>query len=103
MKHITEELDTLRDQLDENYSLSLKEITPLIDRVALRYPELSKYEITMIVRTFFETIRLILLSGGTISLNGFLPNMHIISYSRILKNKFNRVMKVKLSTPKELK
>jgi hypothetical protein len=86
-----------------NIPISLKHIQHIIDKVSDRYPLLSKAEITLIIKTFFISIREILLAGDILSLNNFFSHMHLISFDSNRKSKFLRIIKVKLSTSKKIK
>ena|SRR5665213_1451954 len=91
-------------KIDQELPINLKDIQPLIDRVAERYPYLKKYEIVIIIRTFFETLRYILVIGDKVSINGFFANLFLIRFSRIGNNKKSYdVVKSKLSTPKKIR
>jgi|ERR1700722_4341100 len=84
---------------DKEYPISLKEINTILNRVYDRYPALSRYEITLIVKSLLETMRWLLISGKTISINNFAANMKFISFSKFIGNKHCKVIKMKLSTP----
>jgi|ERR1700722_1567014 len=95
--------DRLKATLNQEFPISLKEIEPLIVRVHDRYPYLSSYEITMIVKTFFETMRYLLLVGETISLNRLASNIKLLSFSKIINDKRVSATKIKLTTPRKMK
>lgn len=86
-----------------DYSISLSRVQHIIDRVHDRYPLISKADIVIIVKAFFDCMRSIVFSGDSISINNMFSNMHLYHYNKIRKNKFLRVVKVKLSTAKRLK
>jgi len=79
--------------------LSLKHIQPIVDRVHNRYSSISKYQIVIIITTFLETVRKLLLLKKKLTINGLFSNMSIIEYRRNNKSTF----KVKLSTPAKMK
>lgn len=87
----------------KDHPISLEHMQPILDRVHERYPMLTKYEIVLITKTFLTVMREILLSGGILSLNNFFSHMHLISFNKIRKNKFSRIVKVKLSTSRKIK
>lgn len=85
------------------HPIYLKDLENIIDRTYKRYPLLSKPDITLIIKAFFESIRDILLDGNIISINGLFSNMHLILFNRTLNNKLHTIIKVKLSTPSVFK
>lgn len=89
--------------LDVELPISLEHIQPIIDRIHLRYPILNKYEIVIIVNSFFKIVRSLMVSGDTLSINGLFPHMKLLEFNKIRKNKFSRIVKVKLSTPRKMK
>lgn len=90
-------------QLDNQFPISLKHIDHILERVYDRYPQISKHEISLIVKTFFETMRSILVSGNSISISNFVSKISLIAFSRTSYNKNYRVVKAKVSTPKKIK
>ena len=89
--------------LNKNLPISLESLQDLIDRVSIRYPFIGKFEIALIIKSFFEKMRSVVVSGDVLSIHRFFSRMHIISFSRIRKDKFYFFTKMKLSTPKGLK
>lgn len=89
--------------LNRKYPISLKYIQHLVDRVYSRYPLIEKYEITLIIKYFFESIRDILLNDDIITIAGLFSSMRIIKFNRIRKDKFHYMIKVKLTTSQKLK
>ena len=85
--------------LKEDFPISLKHIEHILTRVHERYPALTRYEITIIAKSFFETIRSLLIEQNTISINGFAANMKLIFFSKFVKNKHCKTAKIKLTTP----
>lgn len=94
---------TSNTDINTNLPISLENIQPIIDRIHLKYPVVNKYEITLVVKSFFECIREILIAGDTISINSFFSKMHLISFYKMRKNKISKVVKVKLTTPRKFK
>lgn len=84
-------------------NISLKHISQIIDRVHNRYPILSKYQITLIIKGFLDQIQLLLINNDIITIRGLFSDMKIISFNKILNNKFVRMVKVKLNTSEKLK
>lgn len=95
--------DELKATLAREFPISLKEIDPIIDRIHSRYPYLDRYEIVIIVKSFFESMRFLLLSGETISINTFTSNMRLLTFHKFIKGGKKLFSKVKLSTPRKMK
>ena len=91
------------EQLNRNLPISLEYLNDLIERVAIRYPVVSKYELILVIKTFFEKLRELLILRETISIKNLFNHMHLIYFSRIRNNKFHLISKIKLSTPRKLK
>ncbi len=83
--------------------LNLKHIEGIIDRVSIRYPYITKHQIVIIVMTFFEVLYTALANGEKVSINGFIPNISIAKFTRIVNNKFISGYKAVISTPRDLK
>lgn len=89
---------------DPNHSpISLAYIQHIIDRIHNRYPLVDKSDIAIVVKAFFESIRDILFAGDSISVSGFFTNMSLYDFNKIRKNKYSRIVKVKLNTPRKFK
>jgi len=61
--------------INKRYPIKLKELEGVIDSVHIRYPFLSKTEISIIVKTFFEMIRENLILGSIINFNKYFFDM----------------------------
>jgi hypothetical protein len=83
--------------------MKLNNIEHIIDRVSERYPYLTKLQIILIVKVFFESIYSILLMGDKISINNLMPNMRIEKFLRTINNKPMKIYKAVLSTPTKMK
>lgn len=92
-----------KSQLDKELPIILAKIEPIIDRVCKRYPSLNKIQITIIIKSFFERIRFLLVKGDTLSINNFVGRLKLISFYRNRHGKDIINIKAKLSTPKALK
>lgn len=90
------------EELSVEFPISLKHIQPLIENVSRRYPLLPKYKIVMIVKIFFEVLRYFLIIGDTITLRHLFSVMKISTYTRINNNKYQRQIKINLTTSKDL-
>lgn len=83
--------------------LNLKNIEVIIDNVHQQYKTLTKHEITIIIRTMLETIRLLLITGNSLSIKELFSNMHLINYNQNIKSKLIKIIKCKLTTSKNIK
>jgi len=88
---------------NKEFPISLARIQHIIDRVHDRYPIVDKSDIALVTKTFFESIRSILLAGGTVSISNFFTDMRLYSFNKIRMNKYSRIVKVKLFTSRKLK
>lgn len=94
---------TAMNDLNREFPISLAHMQHIIDRIHTRYPLVEKYDITLITKTFFETVRSIMLDGGSVSIVNFFTNMHLYSFDKIRKNKYSRIVKIKLNTSRKIK
>jgi nucleoid DNA-binding protein len=89
--------------LDQECPISLKDLEDLINRVHSRYPFIEKYKISLIIKSFFEILRELMVEGKSVSINGFFSNMKLIYFIKNRQHKKVYHSKIKLSTPKSLK
>lgn len=92
-------VDLLNDQLPIKVKINLE----LINRIQKRCPHIDKVEIGLIVKTTFQSIRELLVLGKTINVKSLFNNLHFYFYPHLRKNKTLIRMKVKVSTPPNLK
>ncbi len=64
--------------MSRNYPISLVNIQHLIDRVHDRYPLVEKNDIAVVIRSFFECIRSILIAKDYLSISNLFTNSYII-------------------------
>lgn len=86
--------------LNDRYPISIRELEPIISRIHKKIPALKKYEVAIIIRTFFEVLRECVIFGYIIKINGFLPHFSILLFSKLRKNKKIYSIKIKTSTPR---
>ena len=79
--------------------ISIKHIDHIIERVYERYPIISRYEVSRIVFSFFDTMRNVLIAGDSLSISDFVSKIKLISFVR---NHY-RVVKTQVKTPKKIK
>lgn len=89
--------------IEDQFPISLKHLQEIIDRVHNRYPLVEKYDIAVTIKAFIDTIRSILLDGNIITIHHLFSNMYLNSYRVINKSKYNRIVRVKMTTAKRLK
>lgn len=89
--------------MQDGYPISLAKIQHIIDRVHERYPLVEKSDIVVVTKAFFECMRTILFAGDSLSISNMFTNMHLYHFNKIRKNKYSRIVKIKLSTARKLK
>lgn len=89
--------------LNKIFPISLVNIQHIINRVHARYPILEKQDITLIIKSFFESIRYILINGDSISISNLFTNMQLYYFYKVQKSKLVKIVKVRLSTAKKMK
>lgn len=86
------------NDLNLTLPISLAKISSIIDRVAILYPSIPKSDIVLIIKSFFEVIRELLVQGKKVSINKLFVHAHIYrSY-----NIYN-LLKIKANTPRSMK
>lgn len=91
------------DLLNERYPVNIKYNESLVDRVYERYPLISKREVSIIIKSVFQSFRNLLILGKVLNFNNlfFDTKLHFFDYrkgDRILPS-----LKVKISTPPPLR
>jgi hypothetical protein len=89
--------------LNSHYPITLTKVQHIIDRVHLRYPTISRLDLTIIVKEFFSSMREIVSTGNSISINGFFSFMKLISFVRIYNNKEYFMTKMQVKSPRIIK
>lgn len=85
--------------VNNSLHIKLSSHAKLIDNIHDRYPIVSKQEVSLIVKTFFDILRECLIAGEIISFNKTFSNMKLMIY-KYQRNKKDYVsVKVKISTP----
>jgi hypothetical protein len=90
-------------ELTDRFPIHLDRIQSIIDRIHNRYPLVSRYEVVLIVKTFFEITRTLMLKGNYLSINTLYANLHIIQYKRFNFKDIRNIIKTKLTTSGEIK
>lgn len=85
------------------YPISIKHLQHIIDRIHNRYPLITKQEISIIVRSFFELLRSVIISGNIITIHNLFSSMKLYNFNKIRKNKLVNSIKIQLATPRKFK
>ena len=93
----------MADQLNRDLPVNIKYNEDLVDRIHARYPLLDKTQISIIVKSVFQSIRDLLVLGKVLNFNTlfFDTKLHFFDHRRdghILPS-----LKVKISTPPPLR
>lgn len=85
--------------LNDDYPINIKHNEDLVNRIYERYPFIEKSEVSIIIKTFFQTMRDLLILGKVLNFNNLFFNtkLHFFDYRKnghILPS-----LKVKISTP----
>lgn len=85
--------------LNRKLPISLKDNEDLIDRIHSRYPLIDKTQISIIVKSVFQSIRDLLILGKVLNFNNlfFDTKLHFFDYRR--GDYILPALKVKISTP----
>ena len=89
--------------LNKNLPINITSLDKIISRVHLKYPNLSKIQINLIVRIFIDCLRLNLLKGERICLSGYISEMRLLSFYKIIDDKIIFGTKLQVSTPNKLR
>lgn len=91
------------DYLNEEMPIKLIYNEELINRIYNRYPNVSKKEITIVVKTFFKVLREKLLEGRAITLTPIFGMFRTYFSHYTLNNKTFPSLKMKLTTDPKVK
>jgi hypothetical protein len=91
--------ESIKDMLNSNFQLNLKDLSLIVDRVHDKYPYIGKPEISLIVKSTFESIRDFLVLGYVINFNKFLFDMKLHFYQ--FRDRVG--VRVRAKTPPRLK
>jgi hypothetical protein len=87
------------DILNRSYPINIKYNEELVNRVYKRYPFIKKSEVSLIIKTVFQSFRELLVLGKVLNFNSFLFDMKLHFYSYLKKGVILPAIKVKISTP----
>jgi hypothetical protein len=92
-----------KQQLDQQLPIKISTLEDIINRIHTRYPLVSKIDIVIVIKSFFECIRYILYLNDTISINNFIGRMKLNKFYRSHKNKILTCYLVTIGTAKKFK
>jgi hypothetical protein len=91
------------DYLNDNYPISLKHNNELVERVYQRYPLLTKYQIGMIIKAIFTSIRDLLVLGKILNFHGLFFDTKLLVFAHRRGDRILPALKVCASTPPPLR
>lgn len=91
------------DILNKEYPVNIKYNEDIVNRIYARYPFITKTEISIIVKVFFQSLREMLILGKVLNFNKlfFDTKFHFFDYSK--NGYIFPSLKVKISTPPKLR
>lgn len=90
-------------QINDQYPISLKLCQDLVERVSARYPIISKAEVALVIKGFFQGIRKLLVMGYIINIIEIFYDFKLFFFIKNGIKKNETRMKVRVKTPKDLK
>lgn len=102
-KHNTTHFKIPKQELIQDLPLGLADFEPIVNRIAEKYPLLSKPEIALIVKNLMEEIRNQILDGNTVHIRKYLHNMRLYSYVSLEQDKLRVGAKIQTQTPRKIK
>lgn len=91
------------NDLNVDLPLNLKELEPVINKIAQRYPALKKSEISLIAKMFMEEVREQLVQGKSINIYNFLLDMRLYTFCKLRENKLTLNTRVQVNTPTRIR
>jgi len=89
--------------IEQKYPIKLKYNEDLINRVSSRYPLIDKIKITLIIKTFFQSIRSLLILGKILTFHDIFINTKLFFFDHWRNGKQYASVKIKMKTTKNLK
>lgn len=91
------------NNINTDLPIKLKNLEHVINQVAIKYPNLKKHEISLIVKTLVEEMRDQLIKGKVITLRDLLSNMRLYTFCKMKNNKLIFSTRVQVTTPRHIK
>lgn len=85
--------------LDEDLPINLKYNEDLVNRVYDRYPIIKKYEIALIIKSIFQSIRELLVLGKILNFHNLFFDTKLLFFEHKENGKIYPSLKVQISTP----
>jgi nucleoid DNA-binding protein len=89
--------------VNKSLQIKLSDKFDLINEICDHYPLVSKKDVSMITKAFFDVMRESLMAGEVINFNKTFSNMKLMIYKHHRDNKDYVSVKVKISTPEGVK
>lgn len=87
------------DMLNNEYPINLKYNEDLVNRIHIRYPLISKTEVSIIVKAIFQSFRELLVLGKVLNFNTLFFDTKLFFFASLKNGHILPSLKVKLSTP----
>lgn len=91
------------DLLNNEYPINIKYNEDLINRICIKYPTLNKVEISIIVKSVFQSFRDLLILGKVLNFNNLLFDGKLLFYNFNINGNIFPSLRVKISTPPPLR
>ena len=89
--------------LNEQYPVKIQYNTDLIDRIHIRYPFITKTQISVIVKAVFESFRDLLILGKVLNFNSLFFDVKLSVFPYVKNGKLSPCLKIKVGTPQKNK
>jgi hypothetical protein len=91
------------DMINHDLPISLRKNEDLISRIHDRYPLIDKSQVSLIVKTVFQSMRELMLLGKVLSFHSVFFDTKLHFYLRNVMGVIKPSLKVKIATPPPLK
>jgi hypothetical protein len=91
------------DILDRDYPINMRYNEELINRIHSRYPLISKYEISIIVKAVFSSFRDLLILEKVLNFNNLFFDAKLLFFACCRRGHILPSLKVQISTPPKLR
>jgi len=91
------------DILNRDYPINMRYNEELINRIHSRYPLISKYEISVIVRAVFQSFRDLMILGKVLNFNNLFFDTKLLFFDCCRRGRILPSLKVQISTPPKLR
>lgn len=91
------------DQINREEPVNIRYNEDLVDRIHMRYPLLDKYQISIIVKAIFQSLRDFLVLGKVLNFNGVFFDTKLFFFGHRRGGHILPSLKIKVSTPPPLR